>query len=337
MDLLIIAGWAHQLNGVSADHLDTQLKVPKTAKILLCSPPGSYIDAKSNENKLNIKEQSLKNELINLKYTNIFCLQLGVYAEGGLVIPPTVTLKSLDEESIREAWIDFLKKSLKEEEWSKLEKNLGKNSVKDNFVVIYCSKDIPSTSGKNFIINIAKEKMEEKPPVLLLGTMVDKDKNTENFVSWKTLCDENGLTVYPLPRTSTSEILMCGLRNARYSMTTGSFSILETKYLGIHHCAYLAPPHLQEFATILEKATNDELNNAFKRGEETLKELSLLPKENYSSKILDPKNALSGPKDKNNISFKKQEEIKDEIKYIKSENINNENLSDELINNTNME
>lgn len=288
IDLFVVAGWAHQLNQSSAQHIKDQLKIPLTSKILLCAPPGGYIDNK-NMSKLS-NECSMKTELLKFDYHKIYCLQPGVFAKGGLLISPSITLEALQESDTRKAWLTFVEKNLSVKEWEQVEKRFKDVSEKerDECIVIYCSKDKPGDRGREFIENI----IEKNYPVILIGTN-DKGENSDNYVYWETLCEENSLTVYSMPRTSTSEVLMRGLQDAEYAMATGAFSILEAKKLGLHHCAYLSPPHLQDFAFFIEESGRNELEIAFRQGEKTLEELSRLPKINYLPNILHADNALA--------------------------------------------
>ncbi len=284
LDLFIIAGWAHQLSKSSATHIEQLLKVPKTAKILLCAPPGSYIDNR-NINPFN-KDMSMKNALIESHYQNVYCFQPGVYVDGGLIISPSTNLAAVQQAQTRQAWLAHLQKEGLLQQLQPQLKEVSRKA-KDKLIVIYCSKDRPETQGRVFLEQIVKVK---KCPVLLIGTK-EESRNSTNYESWAVLCREKGLTAHSLPRTEKTEILMRALQDAEYSMATGSFSILEAKKLGIHSCAYLAPSHLTNFAYLLEEANAAELARAFQQGNAALAELSLVPNKNFSPNILSVHNA----------------------------------------------
>lgn len=281
VDLLIISGWAHQLNNRSADHI-VQLKVPPTAKILLCAPPGSYVDNRDTGEGNHI---SLKSALLVRNYKRVYCLQPGIYASGGLIISPSTTLAEVQQAQTRTAWLSLFR------DIHQLQPKLKETGkAKDELIVIYCSKDRPGSKGIEFIEDIVHVK-KKSYPVLLIGTK-EANENSENYKHWETLCREHGLEAYPLPRTATSAVLMRALLDAEYSMATGSFSILEAKKFGIHSCAYLAPPHLKDFGRLLETANAIDIERAFQQGNKALEELSLLPNKNFSPNILSVYNAF---------------------------------------------
>ncbi len=248
LDLFIVAGWAHQLNSNGADHFDNTLKVPKATKILLCAPPGGYIDRRNIGR--GIQNESMKNALIRRDYHNVYCLQPGVHLAGGLFISPSTTLNAVQQDQTRTAWLTHLSAAGLQKQLAPKLKEVG-NKAKDELVVIYCSKDSPGRRGQEFIEQIAQVH-KKNYPVLLVGTK-EGSIISENYKKWATLCGENGLTSYPLPRTTKTEILMRGLHDAEYLMATGSFSILEAKKLGLHNCAYLAPPTYSTFLIFLRK------------------------------------------------------------------------------------
>jgi Ankyrin repeats (many copies)/Starch binding domain len=277
LDLFIIAGWSHQLNESSVDHIYKQMKVPSVTRILLCSPPGGYID-----------QGNFKTKLMEL-YDNVCCLQFGIYAQGGLPLSSSL-LEDTEASHYREDWLSHISSIATDFKLNKEDVTQG-----DKLIVIYCSKDKPGTTGIDFIEEIAKEKGKKinNYPVLLIGSLDDKGTGSDNYQDWKNLCEDYGVhSVYPLPRTQNSRILMQGLRNAEYSMATGSFSILEAKALGIHHCQYLCPPHMITFGKILKDAKPEEIEAAFKRGKDALEELKYLSQKEFVPRITFHKTAL---------------------------------------------
>lgn len=73
-------------------------------------------------------------------------------------------------------------------------------------------------------------------------------------------------------------ILMRGLNDARYSLVSGCFTILEAKKLNIEQCNYFYPLHLKkDFAPALLNSNQEDREKAFFQGTEALNELSKLP------------------------------------------------------------
>ena len=147
INLLIIAGWSHRQISTAAKYLKQDIKIPLDTKILLCSPPGGYIDARG-----------FKTALLNI-YTNVYCLQPSLKGPAGFPIPALLLPDgSLNLE--RSDWIKYL-----EEQYNvlgepldikALDNNFNENNL-DKFIVIYCSKDPPGQTGSEFVINTRQE------------------------------------------------------------------------------------------------------------------------------------------------------------------------------------
>ncbi|MBA2653029.1 MAG: hypothetical protein H0U73_12315 [Tatlockia sp.] len=283
LNLFVIAGWAHLLNSDSAKYIKNQLKVDVKTRILLCAAPGGDLD-----------KQHFNTCLSDYEYKHVYCLQLGLDAKAGLPKTLSFTANELEGDmETRKKWLSHV---------HKLQLNTrlkGSNpNEKDELIVIYCSKDKPTEVAENFLKK-CKNSTDKDCPVILLGT------NDNNQELWKEACKKEDLTAHFSPRTSTSKVLMCGLKDAKYSMVTGALTILEAKYLGLDDCAYLAPPHLTKFAEYIEKAKPEQFIRAFNKWPNALKELSCLLDENFEGEILSKSTALEEVRNKESLKTSK--------------------------------
>lgn len=272
-DTIVIGGWSHLLDGQDAEHLSNRIlqKDASGKKVLLCSPPGAYVNYSAFKEKLEF-ECTEKGYILH-------CFQPGIYTKAGLPIPTKLSTDDIGKSACREKWIEHLKDQLPEEDFAKLSTESNPEPKKDNLIVIYCSKDGPGASkGEDFLKKVTNEIKRRKEEiedynVLLVGTNV----TTSEFKQWEGKCSQAGFkSVVPVERTKSSDVLMRGLRDAKFSMATGSFTILEAKALGINHCEYLCPPHLTDFGKLLVNASQQELEAAFERGKQSLADLGQL-------------------------------------------------------------
>ena len=193
----------------------------------------------------------------------------------------------VNSDEIRQSWLNHIRNNMDKKDFNSL--NLMQEegeSVKDKLIVIYCSKDAPGQSGIEFIDNIRREKASSLADYFVF--LIGSDTNSREYEQWNDILipvysDFHFKGVCMLPRTDNTLTLMKGLRDAEYSMATGSFSILEAKRLGINHCEYLSPPHLTNFGKILSTASEEQIENAFHRGTLALEALSILTREKPSN------------------------------------------------------
>ena len=267
-DYFVIAGWSHQLTSKSAKYLKEQLKLQTNCKILLCAVPGMSINAKGFQDSLH-----------QLDY-KVYSFQLGIGAACGIPMINTLTQSLIETDNIRMDWLKHIGEEFTEYTSFEAEKRL------DKLIVIYCSKDNPGLSGITFLENISKEIIPDEYPVLLIGS-------TEiNFKLWNELCLSYGFrSCTPINRTAHSGVLMRGLRDAKYSMATGAYSILEARYLEIDHCEYLCPPHMKQLGDMLSNSSNKDFKAAFLLGEEALEELGELPLADFQPKKTQAENS----------------------------------------------
>lgn len=179
---------------------------------------------------------------------NIFIMQLGFSPFSGLPLFVYPNVQELDSGKYRIFWIDHLKQAeptLPENLINEL-LNISDTSPRcdENFIVIYCSKDQPN----NVETFLKKIDNIEKFRIFLIGPV----QGSDNLMAWQNILTDHGISddnIHVLPRTSGEDgtlILMQGLKNAKYCMATGSFSILEALYCGIYNIHYLAPPHINK-------------------------------------------------------------------------------------------
>ncbi|HHF7346202.1 TPA: hypothetical protein ACPSKB_002637 [Legionella feeleii] len=271
LDLFVMAGWAHAQKPTTAQYLKAALEIPHTCKIVLSCVPGMSINVNKFLTTLQDKQ----------KYPHVFALQPGVGAKGGFPILPTLTKSSIEDRKIREKWKSHI--------GTGYESNMDSTGEprKDRLIVIYCSKDAPGTHGELFLQKISEEVDPRGYPVLLIGAIPE----TKACERWEQLCAAREFPCSVIPRTDSTQTLMRGLRDAQYSMATGSYSILEARYLEIHHCRYLCPPHMVELGNMLEEAGELAIKQAFAQGQEALNELSRLPHQTEECLFLNPESA----------------------------------------------
>lgn len=284
LDTFVIAGWAHlQHVKRTLDFMEKLISLPKTTKILLCSPPGAYID-----------QRGLKSGLMERGYENVYCFQPGLYEPAGFPLPPNqLSPESLENLELREQWLAHINPD------GNLDGYLPApdEGIPDKLIVIYCSKDGPGEAGANFINRIRDQKGDDAAnyKTLLIGA----EPGTVAFEQWESLlAGEDQPIQIPfevLPRTGSSEILMKGLKDAEFSMATGSFSILEARALGIDHCEYLAPIHLTQFGESLATASPEDVRQAVERGSAALEEISRIHTDDFMPEILHHSNGVSEP------------------------------------------
>ncbi|WP_019217539.1 hypothetical protein [Legionella tunisiensis] len=274
LDVFVMAGWAHAQKPITAQYLKTALEIPQDCKVVLSCVPGMSINVNGFVTALQERQ----------KYRYVYALQPGVRAKGGFPILPALTKHSIKDPKVREKW----KLHIGEDYESNMH-DTGKTG-QDKLIVIYCSKDAPDGHGEAFLENIAK-KIElgsrKDYPVLLIGAI----PGSIECKRWKKACALREFPCSIIPRTESTQILMRGLRDARYSMATGSYSILEARYLEINHCKYLCPPHMAALGDMLENAKEDAVQQAFQQGQAALEELSRLPMDGYDAELLCPDSA----------------------------------------------
>lgn len=88
-------------------------------------------------------------------------------------------------------------------------------------------------------------------------------------------------------------------------MATGSYSILEARYLGIGHCKYLAPPHMRILTAMLDEAKKEKerkpniteeegiMHQTFVNGKTAGEELSKYLSPNCNDNFFDRQHAWS--------------------------------------------
>ncbi|STX41661.1 Uncharacterised protein [Legionella donaldsonii] len=271
LDLFVMAGWAHAQKPITAQYLRAALEIPITCKIVLSCVPGMSINVNNFLTALQDKQ----------KYSHVFALQPGIGARGGFPLLPTLTKLSIEDREVRNKWKSHI--------GTAYEPHLDSvgETGKDKLIVIYCSKDAPGAPGEEFLQQIALKVDPKEYPVLLIGAI----EESEACKRWKLICAQRDFSCSVIPRTKNTQILMRGLRDAQYSMATGSYSILEARYLEIHHCRYLCPPHMIELGNMLEEAGERAIEQAFAQGQEALSELSRLPHQTDECHFLDPQSA----------------------------------------------
>ncbi|WP_133135391.1 hypothetical protein [Legionella rowbothamii] len=243
LNTLVFAGWAHLQNQFTAKHLKREFELPTECRILLSCVPG-----------MSINGFEFVTGLINhTDFRNIHVLQTGIRGNGGFPMISKLAKEEILAPKTRQAWLNHIGNDFKEKAGTS-----GKKQS-DKLIVIYCSKDAPGDAGKLFLQEISQElnKTDELPenwPVILVGT----DTESRAYTEWQYLCNERLFPLYPIPRTETTEILMRGLHDAKYAMATGSYSILEARYLGIDHCEYLAPVHMRLLTAMLNAAKKEK-------------------------------------------------------------------------------
>lgn len=257
LDLFVMAGWAHAQKPITAQYLRAALEIPDTCKIVLSCVPGMSINVNKFLTALQEKQ----------RYPHVYALQPGVGARGGFPILPTLTKSSIEDRDVREKWKSHIGTT-----YEPYMDSIGETR-KDRLIVIYCSKDAPGIHGERFLQKISEEVDPREYPVLLIGA-IPKSKECER---WEQLCAARDFPCSIIRRTDSTQILMRGLRDAQYSMATGSYSILEARYLEINHCRYLCPPHMVELGNMLEDAGEEVVKQAFAQGQDALNELGDLP------------------------------------------------------------
>lgn len=285
LDIFVVAGWSHLQNARAAVYLKEMIKVPSAAKILLCTPPGGYIDF-----------NGFKSTMREIGYHNLFCFQPGLHEMAGFPLPNVLSRDIIMSEQVREHWERHILENF--EAGSGVDIGMRFNRAdKDNLIVIYCSKDGPGQKGIEFIDEIRAERAANLNDYTVL--LVGAEEGSSAHREWHELLSGDdevpALNSCVLPRTERSEILMRGLHDAEYSMATGSFSILEAKSVGIHHCRYLSPPHLTDFGRILDGAEQVQVEGAFERGNITLVELGRLCQPDFAPQYLSHETARAVP------------------------------------------
>lgn len=265
LDIFIIAGWAHQLDETDANYMLSTLRIPCNTKLLMCVPPGSRITT------------DLLNALRVQGYGNVFYLQPGLeLGDAGFPMPASLNSAYMESQDCRNIWVEQIRNQAPATE----EGLRDGESCGDKLIVIYCSKDKPGTKGSQFMAACADEDDLNEYHVILIGA------DDVNERAWVNTCRTFQVkSVATIGRTASSEVLMRSLRDAKFSMATGSFSILEAKKLRIMHCAYLCPPHLKSLGDILENRS-ELLPNAFERGNVVLQELQDFPNDDFTSNVL---------------------------------------------------
>ena len=281
LDIFIIAGWAHQLDETDANYMLSTLRIPCNTKLLMCVPPGSRITT------------GFLNALIVRGYDNVFYLQPGLeLGDAGFPMPASLNSAYMASQDCRNIWVEQIRNQA-----PATEEGLCTGEPRgDKLIVIYCSKDKPGTKGGQFMAACAAEVLREKTEQLIPEGENEDDlneyhviligANDANRTAWVNTCRAFQVkSVATIGRTASSEVLMRSLRDAKFSMATGSFSILEAKKLRIMHCAYLCPPHLRSLGDILE-SRSELLANAFERGDDVLEELQDFPNDDFTSNVL---------------------------------------------------
>ena len=225
LDLFIISGWANQLVAREALYMQKKLHIPENANVLLFSSPGKEI------NKDFLK--ALKRE-----YPNTQCCQSGLKdGDVGLFLSSTLSRREMESSVCREKWLSHINGV---SEGFKLD-GFGREQ-QDKLIVIYCSKERPLPSAVLFMNNIKNQVGANnigEYPVLLIGVA----QNSAQYTLWTTFLHKFGVqSIHALNRTSAPEVLMRGLRDAQFSMTTGVSSIIEAKRLEINHSVIYVLP-----------------------------------------------------------------------------------------------
>lgn len=264
LDLFVMAGWAHLQSRVTAEYLKTELELPLDCKVLLSSVPGMSVNVFGFVTGL--KEEP--------SYQNLHVLQPGIGTTGGFPLLPTLKKAGIERQQVREEWMAHVS------ECKQYMSETGETR-QDKLIVIYCSKDAPGLSGIGFLQSISEQVNVRDYHVLLIGA--NPDSYECNL--WVKQCILRDLTYTLSPRTASTEVLMRGLRDAEFSMATGSYSILEARYLDIAHCVYLCPPHMKQLGDMLEKAPREGIEQAFKQGQIALNELMELLSPEYRGEL----------------------------------------------------
>lgn len=288
LDLFVMAGWAHLQSPVTAKYLKEELKLPLNCKILVSCVPGMSINVFGFVTGL--KEEP--------SYKNLYVMQPGIGTKGGFPLLPSLTKEGIERQQVRDAWLRYVSmlevanQEVANQEVANYKQYMNDKGEarQDKLIVIYCSKDGIGESGTRFLQNISKQIKEENRAnyyVLLIGS----DPNSAAYKGWALECKLRHFKCRALPRTenteniSGTEILMRGLRDAEFSMATGSYSILEARYLGIDHCVYLSPPHMRQLGNMLEQASIESIKHAFEQGRRALDELCQLPFPEYKGNL----------------------------------------------------
>ncbi len=293
LDLFVMAGWAHLQSAITARYIKEELELPLNCKILLSCVPGMSINVFGFVTGL--KEEP--------SYKNLYVMQTGIGVSGGFPLLPSLTKEGIERPQVRDAWLmNVLKLGDTNQEGDdrdvtdqvainyKQYMNDKGVACQDKLIVIYCSKDEPGESGASFLQKISEQINEEDREnyhVLLIGA----SPNSTAYKLWERACQLRDFKYTALPRTASTEgisgteILMRGLRDAQFSMATGSYSILEARYLGIEHCVYLSPPHMRQLGDMLENAPKNSIKHAFEQGQIALEELCQLPLPEYEGNL----------------------------------------------------
>lgn len=267
-DLFVMAGWAHLQSSKSITFFEKQLSIkPEQTRFLLCSPPVMPI----NSNGIVTGKQG-DGGLVS-KGFEVSCMQFGINEPAGLVVPHNINREAMLSQQTRDLWVS--QAAQQTDGKVTLSNDSSPSAQSDEVAVIYCSKDLPNQYAHDWLSMITKEYAGQlqQLPVLLIGS--DSDNNQ----AWlDTLAEFNLSNVHLLQRTASSAILMRALRDAKYSMATGSFSILEAQYLGINHCHYLAPDHMLTLQQQLaeHQDTPQAISAAFDRGSLALESVNML-------------------------------------------------------------
>lgn len=281
LDIFIIAGWAHQLDETDAYYMLSTLLIPCNTKLLMCVPPGSRITT------------DFLNALRVQGYGNVFYLQPGLeLGDAGFPMPASLNSAYMESQDCRNIWVEQIRNQA-----PATAEGLHDGEPRgDKLIVIYCSKDKPGTKGRQFMAACADEVLRENAEQLISEGEIEGDLNEYHVIligandtneqEWVKTCQAFQVkSVVTIGRTESSEVLMRSLRDAKFSMATGSFSILEAKKLGIMHCAYLCPPHLKRLGGMLE-SRSELLGNAFEKGDVVLQELQDFPNDDFTSNVL---------------------------------------------------
>jgi hypothetical protein len=290
LDTFVFAGWAHLQNQLTAKHLKKEFELRTECKILLGCVPG-----------MSINGYGFVTGLTNhTDFKNVHVLQTGIKGNGGFPMMSKLTKEAMLDSKTRQAWLNHIGKGFEE--------NVDPSGKKrmDKLIVIYCSKDAPDVAGMNFLQKTEEKlrKAEERPenwPVILVGTNTE----SEAYAQWERVCKLRSFPVFPIARTEVTEILMRGLHDAKYAMATGSYSILEARYLGIGHCKYLAPPHMRILTAMLDEAKKEKerkpniteeegiMHQTFVNGKTAGEELSKYLSPNCNNNFFDRQHAWS--------------------------------------------
>ncbi len=305
LDAFIFAGWAHLQSPVTARHLKTQFELPAHCKILLSCVPGMSINGFGFVT-------GLKNFT---NYQNIHVLQTGVTGNGGFPMLPSLTPEKILNAKTREEWINHIG-----DQFSSHIDSTGKERS-DKLIVIYCSKDGPGEKGGAFLQKILLTVGNaEDWPVLLVGA----NPQSKQYLEWKFQCEARSFPMYHCGRTQSSAVLMRGLRDAQFAMATGSYSILEARYLGIEHCEYLGPPHMRILDTMLSVINSENIKQAFIEGERAGGELSKYLSSDYNSNFFTHESAWSYTNGSDFIRFIEEAQMK----KLPNEDIESSSLED---------